>query len=162
MLSGNVCHEWPGLFGPQYINTLRSRQSRRHFADNISKCIFLNENVWILLEISLKFVPKVRINNILALVQIMAWRWPGDKPLSEPMAVSSLTHICGTSLKGGDELTNQCQLHCNTNIEGKDLLKQDNNILIPQSISWLLMSWWHRDPEHQQAWYDLVYPEYFG
>ena len=28
------------------------------------------------------------------LVQIMAWRRPGDKPLSEPMVVSLLTHVC--------------------------------------------------------------------
>ena len=30
------------------------------------------------------------------LVQIMAWRRSGDKPLSEPMMVSLLTHICVT------------------------------------------------------------------
>ena len=30
-------------------------------------------------------IPKGPINNILALVQIMAWRRPGDKPLSEPV-----------------------------------------------------------------------------
>ena len=42
---------------------------------------------------TLKFVPKFRINEIPALVQIMAWRRPGDKPLSEPMMVSLLTHI---------------------------------------------------------------------
>ena len=46
---------------------------------------------WI--SISLKFVPKGTINNIPALVQIMAWRHPGDKPLSEPMMVSLPTHI---------------------------------------------------------------------
>ena len=78
------------------INTLRSRQHGRHFADDIFKCIFLNENVSISIEISLKFVPKGPINNISALVQIMAWRRPGDKPLSEPMMVSLLTHICVT------------------------------------------------------------------
>ena len=75
------------------INSLRPRQNRRHFADDIFKCILLNENVWIALKISLEFV---RINNIPALVQIMAWRRPGNKPLSEPMTVSSLTHICVT------------------------------------------------------------------
>ena len=42
------------------------------------------------------FVPKGPINNIPALVQIMAWRQPGDKPLSEAMMVSLLTHICVT------------------------------------------------------------------
>ena len=46
--------------------------------------------------ISLKFVPKGPINNNPALVQIMAWRRSGDKPLSEPMMVSLLTHICVT------------------------------------------------------------------
>ena len=78
------------------INTLRPRQNGRHFPDDIFKCIFLNENVWILLQISLKFVPKGPINNIPALVQIMAWRRPGDKPLSEPRMESLLTHICVT------------------------------------------------------------------
>ena len=45
-------------------------------------------NVWILIKISLKFVPKGPINNIPAMVQIMAWHHPGDKPLSEPVMVS--------------------------------------------------------------------------
>ena len=72
----------------QLFNTLRPRQNCRYFADDIFKCIFLNENVWISLKISLKFIPKGSINNIPALVQIMAWRRPGDKPLSEPMMVS--------------------------------------------------------------------------
>ena len=80
----------------QYFNTLKPRQNGRHFADDIFKCIFLNENAWISRKISLKFVPMVQINNIPALVQIMAWRRPGDKPLSEPMMVSLLTHICFT------------------------------------------------------------------
>ena len=69
----------------QWINTLRLRQNGRHFADDIFICIFLKENDWIVIEISLKFVPKGPINNIPALVQIMAWRRPGNKPLSEPM-----------------------------------------------------------------------------
>ena len=56
----------------------------RYFSDDIFKCIFLNENTSISIDISLKFVPEGRINNIQALVQIMAWRRLGDKPLSEP------------------------------------------------------------------------------
>ena len=78
------------------LNTLRPRQNGRHFADDIFKCIFLNENVWIPIKISLKFVPQCTINNISALVQIMAWRRPCDKPLSEPMMVRLPTHICVT------------------------------------------------------------------
>ena len=76
------------------INTLRPRQNGRHFADDIFKHIFLNENVCISIKMSLKFVLKGQISNIPALVQIMAWRQPGDKPLSEPMMVSLLTQIC--------------------------------------------------------------------
>ena len=81
------------------LNTLRPRQNGRHLPDDIFKCIFLNENVWISLKISLKFVPRVPINNIPALVLIMAWHRPGDKLLSEPMMVSLLTHICVTRLQ---------------------------------------------------------------
>ena len=78
------------------VNSLRPRQNGRHFADNTFKRLFQNENVWISIKISLKFVPKAPINNIPSLVQIMAWRRPGGKPLSEPMMVSLLTHICVT------------------------------------------------------------------
>ena len=81
---------------PRCLNTLRPRQNGRHFADDIFKCTFLNENISISIDISLKFVPEARINNIPALVQIMAWRRLGDKSLSEPMIVSLLTHICVT------------------------------------------------------------------
>ena len=66
------------------IDTLRPRHNGHHFAV-IFKCIFLNRNVSISIEISLKFVPKGPISYIPALVQMMAWRWAGDKSLSEPM-----------------------------------------------------------------------------
>ena len=56
----------------------------------------MNENLFISFKISLKFVPKVQNNNISALVQIMACRRPGDKPLCGPMMVSLLTYICVT------------------------------------------------------------------
>ena len=78
------------------LNSLMLRQNECHFADDIFNHISLNENVWIPIKISLKFVPKGPINNIPALVQIMAWRRPGDKPLSEPMMIISPTHICVT------------------------------------------------------------------
>ena len=75
------------------LSTLTPRQNCRRFADDTLKRIFLKLNVRISITISLKFVP---INNIPALVQVMAWRRPGDKLLSEPMMVSLLTHICVT------------------------------------------------------------------
>ena len=84
------------MTGPAIFNTLRPRQNGRLFTDDTYKCIFLNKNVRISITISLKFVPKGLINNIPALVLIMAWHRPGDKPLSEAMMVRSLTHICVT------------------------------------------------------------------
>ena len=54
------------------INSLRPRQNRRHFPDDIFKSILLNESIWISFEISPKFVPKGPINNNPSLVQIMA------------------------------------------------------------------------------------------
>ena len=82
---------------------IEAETNGRHFADDIFKCIFLNENVWIPIKISLKFVPKGPINNIPALFQIMARSRPGDKPLSEPMAVSLTMHICVTRPQWVDE-----------------------------------------------------------
>ena len=81
------------------FNTLMPRQYGRHFADDSFICIFLNENVSVSIKISLKFVPKGPVNNIPALVPIMAWRHPGDKPLSERMVASFPTHICVTRLQ---------------------------------------------------------------
>ena len=85
----NMC----SLLNHNYFNPLRPRQNGCHFAEDTFKRIFLNENVWNLIEIPLKFVPKGPINNIPALVKIMAWRRPGYKPLSEPMMVRLPMHI---------------------------------------------------------------------
>ena len=75
-----------------FINILRPGQNGHHSADDIFKRIFFNENVWISIKISMMFVLK----NITALVQIIAWCRPGDKPLSEPMMVGLPTHMCVT------------------------------------------------------------------
>ena len=66
------------------INALRPRRHGRYFPDDIIKCIFVCENVWISIKISPKCVSQGTMNSIPALVQIMAWRRPGDNPLSEP------------------------------------------------------------------------------
>ena len=58
--------------------------------------VFMLNKHCLSLSLSLKFVPKGPMNNIPTLVQIMAWRRPGDKPLSEPMMDNLLTHICVT------------------------------------------------------------------
>ena len=47
-------------------------------ADDTSKCIFLNEN-------NGNPIPRSPIDNKPALVEVMAWRRTGDKPLPETM-----------------------------------------------------------------------------
>ena len=100
--SGKCCYcilpevYWISCHHAPFNNTLKPSQNYHHFADNILKCILLDESVWIPFRISLKFVPMFGIDNIPALVQKMDCCQPGHKPLSEPMMVSLLTHTCVT------------------------------------------------------------------
>ena len=71
--------KWP------WINSSPPEQNGRRFADDIFRCIFVNEKFCIFIKISLKFAPNGPIDNNPALVQIVAWCRIGDKPLSEPM-----------------------------------------------------------------------------
>ena len=66
--------------------------------DPVSQTTLSNAFYWMTMtiRISLKFVSKSPIYNIPTLVQIMAWRRPDDKPLSEPMMVRLPTHIYTT------------------------------------------------------------------
>ena len=40
------------------VNTLKPRQNGRHFWDDILNYIYLHEDAWITIKISLQFVPK--------------------------------------------------------------------------------------------------------
>ena len=76
----------------------------------ISQTAFSNAFSWIKMflfrvKISLKFVPKCPINNIPTMALIMAWRRPGDKPLSEPMMVSLLSIYASLGLNDLKRLT---------------------------------------------------------
>ena len=73
---------------PGIVNTLWPKQSGRHSADDISKCLFVNENVRIPVKISLNCILDVRIDDIPALSRVMAGRRSGDKLLSDQMMVS--------------------------------------------------------------------------
>ena len=88
---------------------LGPRHNGRHFPDDIFKCIFLIKiyKFWLrfhwnlfpkvqLLIFHWNLFPKDQIVNIPALVQMMALHRQGYKPLSEPMMVNLLTHICVT------------------------------------------------------------------
>ena len=48
------------------LNILRPKQNGRHFPDDIFKCTFLNENIWISIKVSLTIVPKGPIDIITA------------------------------------------------------------------------------------------------
>ena len=83
------------------INTLKPRRNGRHFADDILKCIFLDENVCILIKISFKFLSNGPINTTVALVQIMVWcrldyqRIHSFLSLIE-LSLFDITALCGT------------------------------------------------------------------
>ena len=51
---------------------IEPRQHGHHLADNISKCIFVNEKFCISILISLKFVSEGQIDSNSALVQVIA------------------------------------------------------------------------------------------
>ena len=92
---------WNSCYGQTIIsqiwfNTLRPRQHGRQFPDDTFKHILWNKNARISIEFSPKFVPKGSINNIPALVQIMAWHRTGDKPLFKPVLVRLPTDTCVT------------------------------------------------------------------
>ena len=94
-------HEWTIMWSKYTLRlkwillpTLPTRQSDCHFADDIFRCIFVNDKFCILMKISLKFIHKGPTDNNPALVQIMGWHRAGDKPLYASMMVSFATHIC--------------------------------------------------------------------
>ena len=75
-----------GLFDIS-VNKSRPGENGNYFADDILKFIFLKENLFILKKKFIDFFSSGPINNSPALVQIMATRRRGDKPLSEPKMV---------------------------------------------------------------------------
>ena len=72
-------------------------------ADNIFKCIFLNENDRIPIQISLKFIPRNPIDNKPALGHVMAWRRIGGSLITN----DELVHWRIYAALGGDELSTQ-------------------------------------------------------
>ena len=73
-----------------YLNSSPPGQNGRHFADDIFRCVFVNEKSCILIRISLNFVPKGPIDNNPALVQIMSVHYLNQ------CLLDSLMHICIT------------------------------------------------------------------
>ena len=139
-----------------------------HFTDVIFKCIFLNENLWILNKISLRFVPKVPVNNIPSLVQIMAWRRPGDKPLS---VIAFVWHVFVVVVVLSKREQSEIRYYSNDFILSKVDFISFSHVYISahvsysryhlcitmdsgkiSSISLLLMPWLLASPGHQLLW----------
>ena len=99
ILSLHICQE-PFLPGATF-NSFPPGQNGHHFTDHIFKCIFLNENIRISIQILLKFVPKGPIDNKQALVEVMACRLFGTKPLPEPI----LTRFTDAYMRHKEEMS---------------------------------------------------------
>ena len=76
------------------FNSLRPRQNRRHFADDVSKCNFLNGNVWIPIKISLEFVPQGPIDNETMMTQF------NDAYMRHSASMSQIAHLTHWPLGG--------------------------------------------------------------
>ena len=74
-----------GILQLSSTNSSPPGENGRHFADNSFKHIFLSKKAKISIQFSLKSVPMSPIGNKSALVQLMACRLFGAKPLPEPM-----------------------------------------------------------------------------
>ena len=62
----------------------------------ISQTIFSNAFCWMIIQISLKFIPKGPIDNMPALIQILAWRRMATSHYLNQWWPSLLTHVCVT------------------------------------------------------------------
>ena len=134
----------------------------------ISQMTFSNAFSWTkmyeYMKISLKFVPKGTINNIPALVQIMAWHRPGETSLRELIMVSLLMHIWVTRPQWVIPLcTNFFSRNTNMYLQFLSFLDTDMTQVVEilshgrqgpnyftLSMSWVLMT---QEARHQQQWY---------
>ena len=99
----------PNVWGRK-LNTLRQKQNCRKLSDDIFECIFLNTKLTYFYWHFTKVCSQGPIYNIPTLVQTMAWRKPGDKPLSQPVTVTLLMHICVTPPKWMKDAEESCIL----------------------------------------------------
>ena len=113
------------------------------FQTSFWKRIFINKNILILFKISMKFLPMGSINNIPALVQIMAWCRTGDKPLFEPMLMRLLTNKCVTRpqwVKDGKGLLPTRPVSMESLYYIFTLTSY-----FTESMVWMLLTWWRNE-----------------
>ena len=124
----------------------------------ILQTTFSNAFSWILLNISLKFVPKVWNKNITTLVQIMSWCWPGTKPLFEPVMVSLLMHICVTRPQWVKQITQMyhCILALWTVSFCTQLLFMTRAPFTNKAL--IIIPAWISNHIHYKVWDEITYP----
>ena len=76
------------------INALRWEQNTRRYADDIFNSILLIEHVCILIEISLKFIPKSSVDNKAVWIQIRVWCPASSEPLPESAMAKFFGNTC--------------------------------------------------------------------
>ena len=86
------------------LKHIEAEANGHHFPDDIFEMNFFEWNVWIWMQMSLKFVPRVQ----LTISHIVSVGRPGDKPSSETMMVSLLTQICITQSQWAIYVTQYC------------------------------------------------------
>ena len=80
-----------------FLNSSPPGQNGHHFADDLFKCILVNEKFCILIKISLEFLSKCPLDNKSALIMRMACHQTNDKPLPQQMVHQFTTDmICTT------------------------------------------------------------------
>ena len=75
---------------------MEARAKCQYFTDDIFKCIFVNKDICISNDFSLKYFPHGLIDYKSALVQVMARRRTGDKSLPETIRLFSLAPYAAT------------------------------------------------------------------
>ena len=83
MKHGNTGRPGESLQNTKHLNLSLPTQNGRHFAEDIFKCIFVNENHCIVIKISLKFVPKgpIGLDNDLVRNGRQAIVWTNPDPI---------------------------------------------------------------------------------
>ena len=90
MFENVICRWWPFCLGPNVLNHQSLDGHHTEWVVANFKTIFLNENIWVLLQILLNIMKFDYFHDKSALVYMMAWCWICNKPQSQPMR----KHIC--------------------------------------------------------------------
>ena len=163
----------PAIFSST-LNTLRVRQNGCHFTDDIFKCIFLNENVWI----PIKFHWNLFLRVQLTIFQYWLRWWLGAfQVTSYYLNQWLLVHRCTYAPPGFNELIcwiilkkkYACiyafyTIHWYCDGTGSwnpfSLQTREHSFHVINTAA-VVYLWWHKVPGHQQLWHQPYYLRIF-